>query len=79
MKEGVNGMKKGVFIVLSLALCVSLAHTSSVLRKYGVATTIYFPLIDENGVDFDAVPVTFAAGDCQFRSDVRQLQWHAGP
>ena len=37
----------------------------SVLRKYGVATTILFPLIDAGAQDFEATPVTFVAADTQ--------------
>jgi hypothetical protein len=39
------------------------------LRKYGVATTIYFPLIDFGSTDFESSPVTFAAGDTQIIKD----------
>jgi hypothetical protein len=35
------------------------------LRKYGVATTILFPLIDRDAVDFEATPVSFVAADTQ--------------
>ncbi len=38
-------------------------------RTYGVATTIYFPLIDFGATDFEATPVTFAAGDTQYSID----------
>ena len=36
-----------------------------VLRKYGVATTILFPLVDAGAIDFESTPVTFVAADCQ--------------
>lgn len=36
-----------------------------VLRKYGVETTIFFPLIDAGASDFENTPVTFASGDSQ--------------
>lgn len=39
------------------------------LRKYGVQTTIYFPLIDFGETSFESTPVTFAAGDTQFSED----------
>jgi hypothetical protein len=39
------------------------------LRKYGEATTIYFPLVDAGAVDFEATPVSFAAGDTQISKD----------
>ncbi len=38
-------------------------------RVYGVATTIYFPLIDNGATDFESTPVTFAAGDTQISKD----------
>ncbi len=38
-------------------------------RKYGVATTIYFPLIDAGAVDFESTPVSFVAADTQFSED----------
>lgn len=40
-----------------------------VLRKYGVATTILFPLIDFGATDFEATPVTIAAGDSTISKD----------
>ena len=40
-----------------------------VLRKYGVQTTILFPLIDAGAQDFEATPVTHAAGDTQISKD----------
>lgn len=36
-----------------------------VLRKYGAATTILFPLIDRGALDFESTPVTHASGDTQ--------------
>lgn len=36
-----------------------------VLRKYGTATTILFPLIDAGAQDFEATPVTHASADTQ--------------
>jgi hypothetical protein len=39
------------------------------LRRYGESTTILFPLIDRSAVDFDATPVTFAAGDTKIIKD----------
>jgi hypothetical protein len=39
------------------------------LRKYGTATTIYFPLVDAGAVDFESTPVSFAAGDTQISKD----------
>ena len=36
-----------------------------ILRKYGAATTILFPLIDAGAADFESTPVTFATGDAQ--------------
>jgi hypothetical protein len=41
----------------------------STLRKYGVATTILFPLIDRGAQDFESTPVTFAAGDVKISKD----------
>jgi len=40
-------------------------------RVYGVATTIYFPLIDYGDVNdsYEATPVTFATGDTQISKD----------
>ena len=40
-----------------------------VLRKYGAATTINFPLIDAGANDFESTPVTFAAGDTKIKKD----------
>ncbi len=40
-----------------------------VLRKYGVATTILFPLIDRGTQDFESTPVTFVAADTQVSKD----------
>lgn len=40
-----------------------------VLRKYGEATTILFPLIDRGQQDFESTPVTFASGDTQVSKD----------
>ena len=39
------------------------------LRKYAIGSTIFFPLIDRGTADFDATPVTFAAGDVQISKD----------
>jgi hypothetical protein len=39
------------------------------LRKYGAEATIYFPLVDAGAVDFEATPVSFAAGDTQISKD----------
>lgn len=39
------------------------------LRQYGVATTLYFPLVDKGATDFEATPVTIASGDCQISKD----------
>lgn len=39
------------------------------LRKYGEATTIVFPLIDAGAQDFESTPVTFASGDSQISQD----------
>ena len=39
------------------------------LRKYGIATTILFPLIDAGVIDFESTPVTFAAGDVKIIKD----------
>lgn len=33
------------------------------LRRYGVQTTLYFPLIDKGATDFEATPVSHASGD----------------
>lgn len=40
-----------------------------ILRKYGEATTILFPLIDFGATDFESTPVSFAAGDIQISKD----------
>ena len=39
------------------------------LKKYAVGAIITFPLIDRGTADFDATPVTFAAGDVQISKD----------
>ncbi len=39
------------------------------LRQYGVATTLYFPLIDKGATDFEGTPVTIASGDCKISKD----------
>lgn len=39
------------------------------LRAYGVATTLYFPLIDKGATDFEATPVTIASGDLKISKD----------
>lgn len=39
------------------------------LRAYGVATTMYFPLIDKGATDFESTPVTIASGDCKISKD----------
>ena len=39
------------------------------LRKYGVQTTILFPLIDAGAVDFEATPVTDSGTDCEIIKD----------
>lgn len=36
-----------------------------VLRKYGTAATILFPLIDRGAQDFEATPISHASGDTQ--------------
>ena len=41
----------------------------SELRKYGALTTILFPLIDRDAVDFESTPVTFVAADTQISKD----------
>lgn len=38
-------------------------------RTYGIATTIYFPLIDAGTADFESTPVTHASGDSQISID----------
>lgn len=40
-----------------------------ILRPYGAATPVYFPLIDAGANDFEDSPVTFAAGDVQLSKD----------
>ena len=40
-----------------------------ILRKYGAATTILFPLVDRDAVDFESTPVTFASGDTKISKD----------
>lgn len=40
-----------------------------ILRKYGVQTTFYFPLVDAGAVDYEATPVTHTAGDTQISKD----------
>lgn len=37
--------------------------------KYGVGATFYFPLTDRGTEDFEATPVTFAAGDVKLIKD----------
>jgi hypothetical protein len=39
------------------------------LRQYGVACTLYFPLIDKGATDFESTPVTIASGDCKISKD----------
>ena len=39
------------------------------LRQYGVATTMYFPLIDKGATDLESTPVTIASGDCKISKD----------
>lgn len=39
------------------------------LRRYGVATTLYFPLVDKGATDFESTPVTIAPGDCKISKD----------
>ncbi len=39
------------------------------LRKYNVATTILFPLIDAGAQDFESTPVSFVAADTQISKD----------
>ena len=38
-------------------------------RTYGIATTVYFPLVDFGATDFEATPVTFATGDTTISKD----------
>jgi len=39
------------------------------LRKYGVQSTINFPLITRGTLDFNNTPVTFASGDTKIKKD----------
>lgn len=39
------------------------------LRQYGVATTLYFPLIDKGATDLESTPVTIASGDIKISKD----------
>ena len=39
------------------------------LRQYGVATTLYFPLIDKGATNLESTPVTIASGDCKISKD----------
>lgn len=39
------------------------------LRRYGTATTVFFPLIDKGATDLEATPVTIASGDCKISKD----------
>jgi hypothetical protein len=39
------------------------------LRKYGVESTVYFPLVDFGATDYEATPVTFATGDTKLSKD----------
>lgn len=41
----------------------------AILRKYGTATTVLFPLIDRGTLDFESTPVTFVAADTQISKD----------
>ncbi len=40
-----------------------------ILKKYGTATTILFPLVDAGTNDYESTPVTFASGDTQISKD----------
>jgi hypothetical protein len=40
-----------------------------ILRKYGAATTVLFPLIDAGAQDFESTPVSHASGDTQISKD----------
>ena len=40
-----------------------------VLRKYGAATTVLFPLVDRDAIDFESTPVSFVAADTQISKD----------
>lgn len=42
---------------------------AAILRKYNIATTILFPLLDRGLMDFDDTPVVHAAGDSQISKD----------
>ena len=39
------------------------------VRRYGIESTIPFPLIDAGDTDFESTPVTFASGDCKISKD----------
>lgn len=39
------------------------------LRRYGTATTVFFPLIDKGFTDLEGTPVTIASGDCKISKD----------
>jgi hypothetical protein len=39
------------------------------LRQYGVATTLYFPLVDKGATDLESTPVTIASGDIKISKD----------
>jgi len=41
----------------------------AILRKYNAATTILFPLIDRDALDFESTPVAFVAADTQTSRD----------
>jgi hypothetical protein len=55
-----------------------------VFRKYGVAASFLFPLIDAGAQDFESTPVTFVAADCQISKDggafanTGCIPWHVG-
>ena len=55
-----------------------------VLRKYGTAASVFFPLIDNGAQDFESTPVTFVATDCQISKDggafanTGCIPWHVG-
>lgn len=55
-----------------------------ILRKWGVAASFVFPLIDAGAVDFEATPVTFVAADCQVSkigaafANTGCIPWHIG-
>lgn len=44
-------------------------YKMELLRLKNTATTIYFPLVDFGGTDFEATPVTFATGDTKVSKD----------